>query len=717
MKILAIAGLVVIFIMALFTILFRYRMNLYFAIMILTNLVLVVLGVPLTIVLLSFFVMFAAGYTYARLQQRAYAKEYEKQEAKKKTVNKEVKRKDPPENKIPLRSGNKSAGLNELLDDFSDVISSIKTSPEIRDGILREIEDIKRVYNSPLLVCVLGEWSSGKSSFVNALLEQDLLATQDVETTATITRLQYSDKEFFEVHFNDGKTEKYELNENNKRYIERFYVDYTEDQSILDRTSLVTVALKSDFLKDFDLADTPGYNSDNNRHTELTDTYSKYADAIIWLFTADQFGKASEVKKLSEVCKYFKPVFVINKIDLVKLKDGETYEQKFASKLEKLEGLYENIFFTSSHRNNGTGSTIGIDLVKKYLSNQLGPNSRQIKETSIVVKLFETGKLIQSLRSSIADNKKIIDDESIKIESLIKENDSLVEQWNQICENWNTDVGDGSTIMEILSDYRDRYFLIQAPSNAIQTKVEAHLDNLYQMDLAKGRIESQWKQLMSLDKELKRLATTIEKRLEEYNSKAKKYWDVFAPEFLQSDELRVLNRDIEDHNKRRQGISENAKALEIKTEQFNNDYMNTENAAIDFLNKNLWKEVEKQTTLIEKKGKLIDELVDQLLERESAYDQYVSEIEVIDKQIKDLFKKAYNHISKDSKLTSSELKNDFDVFLKNLSTSLESRSAMNWDKIYTREKLQTTHVSSASSNPELLTPGRISDASKTYNKV
>lgn len=717
MNILAIAGLVVIFIMALFTILFRYRMNLYFAIMILTTLVLVVLEVPLTMVLLSFFIMFAAGYTYARWQQRAYAKEYEAQEGNKRTVKKEVKKKDPPENEKPLRSGKKNSGLKDLLDDFSDVISGIKTSPAIRDRILREIDDIKRVYNSPLLVCVLGEWSSGKSSFVNALLEQDLLATQDVETTATITRLQYSDKEFFEVHFNDGKTEKYELNENNKRYIERFYVDYTEDQAILDRTSLVTVALKSDFLKDFDLADTPGYNSDNNRHTELTDTYSKYADAIIWLFTADQFGKASEVKKLSEVCKYFKPVFVINKIDLVKLKDGETYEQKFASKLEKLEGLYENIFFTSSHRNNGTGSTIGIDQVKKYLSNQLGPNSRQIKETSIVVKLFETGKLILSLRSSIADNKKIIDNEAIKIESLIKENDSMIEQWNQICDNWNTDVGDGSTIMEILSDYRDRYFLIQAPSNSIQTKVETHLDNLYQMNLVKGRLESQWKQLVALDKELKHLAATIEKRLEEYNDKLKSVWDVLVPKSLQSDEGRVLNRDIEDHNKRREELIKNAKALEIKTDQFNNDYMNTENAAIDFLNKNLWKEVEKQTTLIEKKGKLIDELVDQLLERESAYDQYVSEIEVIDKQIKDLFKKAYNHISKDSKLPSSELKNDFDVFLKNLSSSLESRNAMNWDKIYTREKLQTTHVSSASSNPELLTPGRISDASKTYNKV
>ncbi len=56
------------------------------------------------------------------------------------------------------------------------------------------LDDIKELENNlEIKIGFLGEFSSGKSTLINSLIEQDLLLTMDIPTTKSITQI-YSKK-------------------------------------------------------------------------------------------------------------------------------------------------------------------------------------------------------------------------------------------------------------------------------------------------------------------------------------------------------------------------------------------------------------------------------------------------------------------------------------------------------------------------------------------
>ena len=59
----------------------------------------------------------------------------------------------------------------------------------------KQIERIKkRCSDKNFYLAVIGEFSSGKSTFINALLRDDLLKTSALVATATTTKITYSDR-------------------------------------------------------------------------------------------------------------------------------------------------------------------------------------------------------------------------------------------------------------------------------------------------------------------------------------------------------------------------------------------------------------------------------------------------------------------------------------------------------------------------------------------
>lgn len=78
-------------------------------------------------------------------------------------------------------------------------------------GHSRTIKDLARPFlNGHFTLAIIGKMSSGKSTFINALLEKkDLLATGFGQTTCTLTEIIHSDEEHYEVVFADGKANKF----------------------------------------------------------------------------------------------------------------------------------------------------------------------------------------------------------------------------------------------------------------------------------------------------------------------------------------------------------------------------------------------------------------------------------------------------------------------------------------------------------------------------
>ncbi|HEY0189731.1 MAG TPA: dynamin family protein, partial [Kofleriaceae bacterium] len=172
--------------------------------------------------------------------------------------------------------------------------------------------------DQPLLVTVMGEFSSGKSSFVNAFIGADVAPTGITPTTATINVVRYGRERGGRVIGADGST--VELGWDALMAHMR---QLTPAAAVaIDRVEIL-VPLPQ--LEKINIVDTPGLNSIQPEHEATARAFIARADAIVWVFTASQGGKASEKQALASIRDEGKRVLgVLNKAD--QLSDDERRE-------------------------------------------------------------------------------------------------------------------------------------------------------------------------------------------------------------------------------------------------------------------------------------------------------------------------------------------------------------------------------------------------------
>ncbi len=150
----------------------------------------------------------------------------------------------------------------------------------------------------PFLIVVVGEFNSGKSTFINALLGQEVCAEGITPTTAMICLIRYGEK--------------------------------------LTRTSLSDwgelVTLPSEPLRTLSIVDTPGTNSVFTDHAVLTNNFFPRADTVLFITSADRPYTESERKFLDSIRDWGKKtVLVINKIDLLSSESEQNRIVEFVS--------------------------------------------------------------------------------------------------------------------------------------------------------------------------------------------------------------------------------------------------------------------------------------------------------------------------------------------------------------------------------------------------
>lgn len=172
-----------------------------------------------------------------------------------------------------------------------------------------EASRIRELFDRPLLVTVMGEFNSGKSTFVNALLGEEVAPMGVTPTTATINLLKYGREQGARVVYRDGQSR---------------HVPWAKVPSLLRgldpqeaaRIQLVEVLYPLDVLQRVNVVDTPGLNSILPEHEATAREFIAQADAVVWLFTVDQAGKSSEREALSAIRSAGKQILgVLNKID------------------------------------------------------------------------------------------------------------------------------------------------------------------------------------------------------------------------------------------------------------------------------------------------------------------------------------------------------------------------------------------------------------------
>lgn len=220
-----------------------------------------------------------------------------------------------------------------------------------RADVLRRLADA--LEHKPFTIAVVGEFSRGKSTLLNALLGRaDLLPTSILPTTTAITVLTHSEDEYADVKFNDGQVEEHRPLANLARYVadgnldaraalthatsrlrlprsEREVADmkfdeigrdvasHLEASRALPQVGEVDVFCNSPFLRTgIRLVDTPGLGSVNPEHGQRTREYIHNADAVIFLINTDPVISAAECNFLAFLQEYVSHfIFVVTKID------------------------------------------------------------------------------------------------------------------------------------------------------------------------------------------------------------------------------------------------------------------------------------------------------------------------------------------------------------------------------------------------------------------
>ncbi|BAY36565.1 hypothetical protein NIES2111_08920 [Nostoc sp. NIES-2111] len=217
------------------------------------------------------------------------------------------------------------------LQRLSQTISQAELAGDTSSGKLsleRDLEDISAASNNlkkgVFRLLVLGDMKRGKSTFLNALIGENLLPSDVNPCTAVLTVLRYGPEKKVTIHFNDGKSPLV-LDFQNFKY--KYTIDPAEakkleqekKQAFPDVDYAVVEYPLSLLEKGIEIVDSPGLN-DTEARNELSLGYVNNCHAILFVMRASQPCTLGERRYLENYIKGrgLSVFFLINAWDQVK---------------------------------------------------------------------------------------------------------------------------------------------------------------------------------------------------------------------------------------------------------------------------------------------------------------------------------------------------------------------------------------------------------------
>ena len=222
--------------------------------------------------------------------------------------------------------------------------------------LLTIIEKIKRREDDHrLYLGTVGEFSSGKSTLINALIRDDLLRTDVLPaTTAAATMMQYGNELDVKIKTLKGEEKSFLKDgisviskvmrffsrpsfEKEKDNIHEFLHSVSADEKIAKQVQQVTVEHPSAVLKNgLVIIDTPGTNTDNERHTTVAKwAIEEVCDAALIVIPAPIPVSQSIVQflnnNLSDVLH--RCIFVVTKMDQIRERERSVIIKNIETRL------------------------------------------------------------------------------------------------------------------------------------------------------------------------------------------------------------------------------------------------------------------------------------------------------------------------------------------------------------------------------------------------
>ena len=167
-----------------------------------------------------------------------------------------------------------------LLAEIGAELRVLGEGPPEREALVASVEQLDELF----LVVVVGEFNAGKSSLLNALLGDAILAEGVTPTTSQIHVIRWADSQ---------------VRESLAEGVEK-------------------IGLPVPLLRQVTLVDTPGTNALERRHEKLTEDYVPRSDLVLFVTSSDRPFSESERAFLEKVRQWGKKiVVVVNKVDIL----------------------------------------------------------------------------------------------------------------------------------------------------------------------------------------------------------------------------------------------------------------------------------------------------------------------------------------------------------------------------------------------------------------
>lgn len=198
------------------------------------------------------------------------------------------------------------------------ILSNLEKIKGLLDGLIdhslsSEIEDLnEKLRSEKFYLVILGLFKRGKSSFINALLQDNVVPSGVVPLTAIITLIEYAAENKAEIYFEDNHKEITSLS-NVKEFI-------AEEKNPHNQKGVYKVVIyhSNELLKHVTIIDTPGVGSSLEHNTETTLQFVNKIDAALFILSTDIPITQLEVDFLKTLKKTVpKVIFILNKIDLL----------------------------------------------------------------------------------------------------------------------------------------------------------------------------------------------------------------------------------------------------------------------------------------------------------------------------------------------------------------------------------------------------------------
>ncbi|MGB3635646.1 MAG: dynamin family protein [Rubrobacteraceae bacterium] len=317
-------------------------------------------------------------------------------------------------------------GLLERLIGFLGDFGAPQEDTELVKQTLSDLEEL-------FLLVVVGEFNSGKSAFINALLGDDIATEGVTPTTDKITVLRHNEE---------------------PEHKER-------------REGILEKGHPNEFLREIAIVDTPGTNAIIRQHEELSRSFVPRSDLVLFITSAERPLTESERGYLELIRDWGKKILlVVNKSDLL---DGDESAEKVRSfvsdGIRSMLGLTPPIFFVSSllarkAKNASSGMerdallrASGLGGLEEYVSGLLDEEGRVRLKLESPLGVVE--ELVRRYRKSVGERMSLLEDDFKTAENVESQLDLFQEDMRRDFEARMAEI---ENIIHSLNERGDAWF-------------------------------------------------------------------------------------------------------------------------------------------------------------------------------------------------------------------------------------------------------------------